>query len=169
VSAAPVVCDAGPILHLHEAGALELLALTGPVNIPPEVDRELRRLMSDGFVEKPAWIRVVGLEDTLAAQATLWRSCGLLHAGESEALELALQLKADWFLTDDNSARVFATSLRIEAHGSLGVVLWAAAHAHLTPAESLARLEALFGSSLWVSPSVRTEAREALKRIHASS
>ncbi|NTW38137.1 MAG: DNA-binding protein, partial [Syntrophobacteraceae bacterium] len=36
-----VVCDTGPILHLHEAGALELLAKAGEVFVPPAVDREL--------------------------------------------------------------------------------------------------------------------------------
>ena len=33
---------------------------------------------------------------------------GLLDIGETEAIILAQRLNADWFLTDDTSARVFA-------------------------------------------------------------
>jgi hypothetical protein len=109
------------------------------------------------------------LEASAAEQATQWTAAGLLHAAESEALALALQLNAHWYLTDDTAAREFAKSLGVEVHGSLGVVLWAATHGHLSPEKSAARLEALFSSSLWVSSSVRETARAALKQIHSSS
>jgi hypothetical protein len=35
-----VVCDTGPILHLHEAAALQLLERAGEVFIPTAVDSE---------------------------------------------------------------------------------------------------------------------------------
>ena len=56
---------------------------------------------------------------------------------------LVRQLKADWFVTDDTAARVLATTLGIEVHGSLGILLWAAA-AHLDGDEADA------GSMLWL-------------------
>lgn len=164
-----IVCDTGPVLHLHEAGALTLLRWTGLVHIPPAVDLELRRLISQWTEERPAWIQVIGLEHGFFEQATQWQKAGFLHTGESEALALALQLQARWMLTDDTSARVLAKSLGVEAHGSLGVVLWAASHHHITQQQSVNHLEALFRSSLWVSASVRQEARETLKRIHVTS
>jgi hypothetical protein len=33
-----VVSDTGPILHLSEAGALELLSKSGAISIPPAVE-----------------------------------------------------------------------------------------------------------------------------------
>jgi len=73
---------------------------------------------------------------------------GLLDRGEAQALALAAQVKADWFLTDDAAARVVASQQGIEVHGSLGVVLWAAATGHLGRGEAEAALKALAGSSL---------------------
>jgi predicted nucleic acid-binding protein len=154
---------------LHEAGALDLLSLIDSVWVPSAVDRELICLVGDWPAHRPARLQVVELEARSAEQAAQWAAAGLLHAAESEALSLALQLKAHWYLTDDTAARELAKSLGVEAHGSLGIVLWAAAHGHLDQQESAARLEALFASSLWVSSSVREEAREALKQIHSSS
>jgi len=55
-----------------------------------------------------------------------WQQAGLLHGGEAEPVALAIELKADWFLTDDAAARLLAESLGLEVHGSLGVILWAA-------------------------------------------
>lgn len=153
----------------HEANALDLLSLLGSVWVPPAVDRELIRLVGNWPTHRPRQVQVVDLEPISAGQAAQWAAAGLLHAAESEALALALQLKAHWYLTDDTSARELAKSFRVEVHGSLGVVLWAAVHGHLDRQQSTTRLEALLTSSLWVSSSIREEAREALKQIHSSS
>lgn len=164
-----VVCDTGPLLHLHEADALDLLSLIDSVYVPPAVERELCRLVGDWSAQRPRWLQVFELESRSAEQAAQWTASGLLHRAESEALALALQLKAHWYLTDDTSARELAKSLRVEVHGSLGVVLWAAVHGHLDRQQSVTRLEALFASSLWMSSSIREEAREALRQIRSSS
>jgi predicted nucleic acid-binding protein len=163
------VCDTGPVLHLHEANALDLLLLIDSVWVPSAVDRELIRLVGNWPAHRPGQLQVFELEARSAEQAAQWAAAGLLHAAESEALALALQLKAHWYLTDDTAARELAKSLGVEAHGSLGLVLWAAARGHLDPQQSAARLEALLSSSLWVSSSIREEAREALKQIHSFS
>jgi hypothetical protein len=42
-----VVCDTGPVLHLLEAQALELLQLAGEIYIPKAVTAELAYLMPD--------------------------------------------------------------------------------------------------------------------------
>ncbi|MBI4661310.1 MAG: DNA-binding protein [Verrucomicrobia bacterium] len=164
-----VVCDTGPVLHLQEAEALDLLSLIDSVYVPWAVDRELMRLVGDWPAHRPRQLQVVELETGSAEQAAHWTAAGLLHRAESEALALAHHVKAHWYLTDDTAARELAKSLGVEAHGSLGLVLWAAAHGHLSRLRSAARLEALFGSSLWVSPSIREQARDALKRIHSPS
>ena len=77
-----------------------------------------------------------------------WQTSGLVEAGEAEAIALARQLSAAWFLTDDAAARVFATALGLEVHGSLGIVLWAAARKYLSREEAGAALDRLAHSSL---------------------
>lgn len=61
-----------------------------------------------------------------------------------------------------SEARALATLLGMEVHGSLGVVLWAAAQAHISRHEAAAILDRLAGSSLWISPALLAEARRAL-------
>jgi predicted nucleic acid-binding protein len=85
-----------------------------------------------------------------------------LGAGELEAIVLAKSRAAGWLLTDDAAARVVATLLGMEVHGSLGVVLWATAQAHVSRQEAAGILERLAGSSLWISSAVLAEARRAL-------
>lgn len=108
---------------------------------------------------------VSSLQPSYSGQAQVWQQSGLLHVGEAQALALALQLQANWFLTDDTAARVLSSSLGIEVHGSLGVVLWAAAARHLDRSEAENALKGLAGSSLWISARVLKEAREALDQI----
>jgi predicted nucleic acid-binding protein len=100
-----------------------------------------------------------------ATQAARWERVGLLDTGEAEAIALARELNAEWFLTDDGAARVFATALGLEVHGSLGVVLWAAAVGHLNRKEAESALHRLAQSSLWISTRVLAEAHTALDRL----
>lgn len=74
-------------------------------------------------------------------------------------------MNAQWLLTDDSAARLFAQSLGIEVHGSLGVVLWAAAVGHLDLANAEATLDRLAQSSLWISARVLAEAKTALNQL----
>lgn len=160
-----VVSDTGPILHLHETGALRLLEQTGEVVIPPVVEQELGRLIPSWAKVGPSGLATVELTEAARMEARGWLGGNFLHPGEAEALALTGQLDADWFLTDDAAARVIATRLGIEVHGSLGIVLWAAAVDHLDREEARRALESLFRSSLWVSPRVRAEAMAALDAL----
>jgi predicted nucleic acid-binding protein len=158
-----LVADTGPVLHLHEAGGLHLLPLIGEIFLPPLVEVELRPRIS----ELPKWAKVQSLSLTAQNRALEWRRAGLLHGGEAEALALARELKADWFLTDDAAARLMAESLNVEVHGSIGVVLWAAANKLVKKSEAKLFLAGLEKSSLWMSLKVRIEARAALEKLFA--
>ena len=159
------MCDAGPVLHLSEAGALGLLEKTGEVFIPTAVDREVARHLADWPARRPGWLRVQSPPDPSAGQLVQWAAQIDIGPGEMEAIVLAQSLAADWLLTDDAAARVVATLLALEVHGSLGVVLWAAAQRHISQAEAAAMLERLAKSSLWVSPAIIAEARRALDAL----
>ncbi len=164
-----LVADTGPILHLHEAGALPLFPLIGKVFMPPVVIAELRAhspsLWPGAF---PEWAKRQALSPENQQRALQWRRAGLLHGGEAESLALALETKPDWFLTDDAAARLMAESLGVEVHGSIGVVLWAAANNRIKKPEAEKYLAGLEQSSLWISPKVRAQARAALGKLFAA-
>ena len=159
-----VVSNTGPLLHLIEAQALDLLKLT---RLETKIACISWRQLAENtdFSSVRLHENFVSSVLTHDAQALAWAQAGLLDPGEAEALALAQQLSADWFLTDDAAARVLATSLKIEAHGSLGIVLWAAANGHSNRDEAADVLDRLAQTSLWVSVHVLAEARDALNKL----
>jgi len=162
-----IVCDTGPIWHLKEAGLLNLLNHAGKVVIPKGVDSELLEIDESWKDQKPAWISVDMLSEKEASNAITLHSTGLLGAGEAEAITLANRYKADWFLTDDTAARTFANMIGLEVHGSLGVILWAAAAGYLKKDEAKRGIEELSQSSLWISENILQKAFKALEKLFA--
>jgi predicted nucleic acid-binding protein len=160
-----LVCDTGPLLHLHEANLLALLTQAGDVQVPSAVDEEMVAHFPAWRYLASTWSTVHVLSKEARLEADAWVHAGLLDPGEGEAIALARELKADWLITDDAAARLFAQTLGIEVHGSLGVVLWAAATRHLDRARAEAALDRLFRTSLWISERVMDEARSALRKI----
>lgn len=162
-----IVCDAGPIIHLYEAHCLVLLRQTGNLYLPQRVFNEVQTILQ---MEEPwpEWLRVVSLSPHEQKEAGIWKESGDLHAGEAEALVLARRKKADWLLTDDSTTRLFVSLLGMEVHGSLGVILWNAAHKHLSRAETEQALNGLEASSLWLSHGIYQEARQSLDDIYAT-
>ncbi len=161
-----VISNTGPLLHLSEAQALDLLKLMGEIYIPKAVDLEMAQHNAAWRIRRPTWVVIGTLVAPYNAEAAAWQQAGLLDAGETEAIALARQIRADWLLTDEAAARLFAQALGLEVHGSLGVVLWAAATGYLLRVEAEATLDRLARSSLWISSSVLAEAQEALNRLY---
>jgi len=162
-----IVCDAGPIIHLYEANCLRLLRQTGNLYLPQRVFNEVQTTlqMKEPWLE---WLQVIKLSPHEQKEAGVWKKSGDIHDGEAEALVLARRKKADWFLTDDSTTRLFVSLLGMEVHGSLGVILWNAAHKHLSRAETEEALNGLEASSLWLSPKIYQEARQSLDDIYAT-
>ncbi len=159
-----VACDTGPLIHLSEAQAIELLKLAGGIFIPPSVATEFKRNLASGKL--PTWIQVCKLTAPLHSQILDWVKKKYVDLGEAEAIGLALQLPSDWFLTDDATARQFAEGLGIEVHGSIGVLLWAVAAGHIeNRAQAHQILQGLKRSSLWISERVMIEAAQAIDEL----
>jgi predicted nucleic acid-binding protein len=72
----------------------------------------------------------------------------------NELYPLCQKQKPEWFITDDTGARIFASSLGMEVHGSLGIALSSAAEGHLNYIESLGSLDRLSKTSLWISKEI---------------
>lgn len=163
-----IVCDAGPIIHLNEARCLTLLKPTGDLFLPPRVYDEIHVAL-DLKDPWPEWLQVETLPPHEQKEARIWKESGDLHDGEAEALVLARRKNADWFLTDDSTTRLFVSLLGMEVHGSLGVILWNAAHRRLSREETEQALVGLEASSLWLSARIYREARQSLDTIFATT
>jgi predicted nucleic acid-binding protein len=118
-----IVCDAGPLIHLDELGCLDLLADFPVVLVPTEVWREVQRYRPSALGQSLVSLRQVKptqpIPPALAAMARLLA----LHAGEREALRVALEHVPALLLTDDTAARLAARNLSFRAHGTLGILL----------------------------------------------
>ncbi len=111
--------------------------------------------------------QVRDLHDTTRKRATSWARTENIDAGEAEAISLALQLDAPWFLTDDARARRFAETLGLEVHGSIGLLLWNIAVENVEDeSQALKILGDLAQSSLWISERVLAEAKKAINLIY---
>lgn len=160
------VADTGPLLHLHQAGLLDLLKHESKIVTTPAVVREWRSKARSGVL--PEWIQEEQPEQRARDNALDWMRRGLLDADEAEALAHALETGADGFFADDTAAREMASKEGLAVRGSLGVVLMAAARNYLTISQSREAWNRLATqSTLWISPALRRETTEALESILA--
>jgi hypothetical protein len=103
--------------------------------------------MSDWPGQCQIWLRTGTLPGDARTQTEAWAGVGGLGPGEVEAILLARALRADWLLTDDAGARLIASFLGLEVHGSLGVILWAAATRHIDRQDAVSVLDRLAATS----------------------
>ncbi|NUM52696.1 MAG: DNA-binding protein [Candidatus Hydrogenedentes bacterium] len=118
-----VICDAGPLIHLDELNALDLLADFDRILAPNSFCSEVRRHRPTVFTQKSVSIRCVAPPESAASAAVRLGRLLSLHQGEIDALALAKSTENSLLLTDDNAARLAATNLSIRVHGTLGVLL----------------------------------------------
>jgi predicted nucleic acid-binding protein len=116
VSPVTVVADTSPVIALAQIGQLSLLrALFSNVFVPPAVRAEIRS------VTQPDWIEERPLADAVDPRVLV----ATLHAGEREAIALALEVGASHILLDDLAARALAERLGLSVLGTLGILLLA--------------------------------------------
>ena len=121
-----VVSNTSPILNLAIIGQLALIRQQfGQVQIPLAVLAELKVLEDrPGSKEITAavdtgWIKVQEVFSQLSVQLLQQ----VLDRGESEAITLAIDLKADRILLDERDGRKIAKSLGLKVTGVLGILL----------------------------------------------
>ena len=132
-----VVSDASPLISLAAVGRLGVLRdLYGRVCIPEQVHHEITgRGMRLGAREiaDADWIDKVPVSDGRLREV-LERS---LDSGESEAIALAVELKAELILIDETRARAAAMQLGLNVVGVLGVVALARTRALIPSAREV--------------------------------
>lgn len=112
-----IVSDTSPLTALLQIEQADLLSLLfGKVLIPPAVEKELLR----DHERLPGWLEVQSpsvLPSAISEEK--------LDAGETEALALALEVRADTVLMDERLGRRVALKLGLRVTGVLGVLVLA--------------------------------------------
>jgi predicted nucleic acid-binding protein len=153
---AAVVADTSPLIALHQIGHLSLLkSLFVEVQIPFAVAREAAPSLPD----LPSWIVARELNQPIGSEVVR----ASLGSGESQAVSLALELKADLVILDDRPARRLALGLGLPVVGTVGILLRAKQTGFITAVRPL--LENLLEVGFRLSPAIRdkvlTDAGEA--------
>ncbi len=137
-----VVADTTPINYLLLIGEIRLLpALYGNVIVPLAVGSELRdpdapEIVRRWMARPPAWIEERAIMRPPRPQSPD------LDAGETEAIELALELAADLVLMDDAKGREAAIQLNLRIRGTIGILIQAAIAGFVNLEATFDRLEA---------------------------
>src|SRR3990167_8721128 len=162
--AALVVADAGPLIHLDELSALDVLMNYSAVFVPDAVWQEVRAHRPKAL--KNTNVRFVHedspvISERINALAALYT----LHRGEREAMELCLVKSVGVLLSDDTAARMACQTIHVQTHGTLGLLLRAVRLQLRTAQEILGILESIpEKSSLHIRPeflkSVIAQARQ---------
>ncbi len=133
-----VVSDASVLIALSKLNRLEILpALFGSVVIPPEVLAEL----SDPSAPTAMPELLLGIPDWLRVQAPN-RIHGFerLGAGETAAIALANELRADFLIIDEKTGRKVALKIGLPVIGTIGVLEAAAEFGLIDLAETFRQL-----------------------------
>lgn len=141
---AVAVADASPLIAFQQIGQLQFQLLRtafGELTVPPAVAREI--LPS---VPPAPWIVKRRLTQSIAPLVLRAN----LGAGESEALSLAVEIRADLLFVDERAGRRVAAALGLSVLGTLGVLLAAKRTGHIAEVRPL--VDELLRQGFWVAP-----------------
>jgi predicted nucleic acid-binding protein len=151
-----VVSDTSPIRALHHLGRLDLIrTLYGSALIPPAVrDELLRPSRTSPAIELSSYPWLI-VRATQSSPADLGVPPDL-DPGETEAITLAIESRADLLLVDERKATSAALQLGLNTVGVLGVLL-ESKRAGLIPSV-LPHVDRLIaGLDFFVSPVLRAQ------------
>lgn len=147
-----VVADSSPFVVLIAIGHIDVLpALFAKIVIPPQVESELTSPRRSEAVRTfiaatPPWLRVQSPD--------LIDSIEGLHDGETAAIALARELRADLVIIDELLGRRAAIDRGLRVVGTIGVLEAAAARDLLDLGHAF---EAVKKTDFWVSPTFLDE------------
>ena len=143
------VSNTGPILHLDEINLAKCFNIFSIIIIPLEVEKELK----GSNVLIPKKIKIIKLLPDFKDRIKILTNQENLDLGESYAIVLAMQEKADYFLTDDFDAKIVAIKYNIETHGTIGIILRAFREKIVDKNIAIEKINELYAkSSLFITP-----------------
>jgi predicted nucleic acid-binding protein len=137
------VCDAGPLIHLQQLAAVDLLGDFSVVLVPDAVWQEVVRHEPEAI--RASAVRLSRIAPPAEASRSLQAVARAfaLGAGELEAIAVAQQESNGLLLTDDAAARLAAEGLGLRVHGTIGVIVRSIRTARRSAEEVIALLEAV--------------------------
>ena len=109
-----VVADTSPLVALRQISLLSIIpSLFGVVLIPPAVAQEAIS------VDLEPWLVITPLQKPVPDAV---HRAGI-GRGETEAISLAIEVRATQIILDDFQARRLATSIRLSIVGTMGLLL----------------------------------------------
>ncbi|WP_373513728.1 DUF3368 domain-containing protein [Persicitalea sp.] len=157
-----IVSDTSIITNLIQLDQLSLLEkLYGEVVIPKRVLIELAKIPEQAeIIENTQWLSIQSTSD----QATYDQLKKQLDEGESEAIALALELKADLLLLDERRGRSVARQHGILISGLLGVIIEAKSKGYLNKVKPL--LDKLnLDIGFWISPKLYQDVLQVVNEL----
>lgn len=141
-----VVSDASVLINLDRIGQLALLReIYGRVAVPAAVWHEVWRGAPRLMESQSEWIELI----PVANRELVAKLAENLDPGESEAIALAIEIRADFLLIDENLGRATALRLGVRITGLLGLLV-VAKHRKLIPAVA-PHVQALLEEGFWLS------------------
>ena len=118
-----IVSDTSPVTNLIKIGELDLLKNVFEMIIIPRIVYEELFVVDKQkvIIDQANWIYVVDLKN-LALKSKLLLE---VDKGEAEAIALAIELKADYLLIDEQAGRAVAERLGIKITGIIGILIQA--------------------------------------------
>lgn len=160
-----VVCDAGPIIHLDELECLYLMEDFEKLFVPAVVRTEVLTHRSVAFED--ANVRWEGIPDQSPVEEhfrTVYKVFSL-DAGEVAAISYMSKKPDLIFLTDDAAARLVATKLGYNVHGTIGVLIRAIRRDLMDAKEVIATLKCIpLKGTLHIKPSLLKEVISCVKQ-----
>lgn len=159
-----VVTDNSPLTALALADLLHLLKVRWPLVIVPQAVWDESRHVGDANALRrldaacaEGWLEV--RHATHAEEVARLRA--RLDAGESEAIALAVELRAEWLLIDEWKGRNAAKELGLAVTGTLGLLIWARMSGHANSLRDLIALVETKGD-LYLSQELKESALAAV-------
>jgi len=116
------VLDAGPLIHLAELDALDVLCDFSSLIVPEAVWLEVEHHFPEALFTEQVNLQRVKAPRPFPPLASLALSLAL-DRGELEALSLMDLYPHAILLTDDSAARLAAEQRGLEAHGTIGLLI----------------------------------------------
>jgi predicted nucleic acid-binding protein len=118
-----VVCDAGPVIHLHDLRKLELLDDFSTVLVPSLVWVEVLRHRPKLSETATLRFEIARPRQKIFPELSALAKSLALRRGEWQALQVAQERPGSMLLSDDMGARLAARHLGPAVHGTIGILL----------------------------------------------
>lgn len=161
-----IVSDTTPIISLMKIEQLDLLEkqfkrVKIPVAVYSELVTNQKFRQEAEIVKSKNFIDVVEVEDTKSV-SILQRATGL-DKGESEAIVLAEEIKANLLLIDERKGRLVAKQMGNQITGTLGVIINAYEENLITAELTLQCFQQLKNSGIRISDSLYSSLTERVR------